>query len=426
MKKNKALKIALLTSLGSGFEYYDFVIYATMAKYLSPIFFPSETEILGQLKIFLIFATGYFVRPFAGLFFGIIADTYGRKKTFIATMLLMSASTFAIGILPGFSQIGIASPILLVFFRMMQGISFGAELPGATVIVKEFSPNKFIGRFCSLVLSSTSLGFLLASLFLVVLTNIFTDEEITNGAWRIPFIFGGILAIISYFIRKSISETPDFLSQWDNLEKASAMATFKEVFLRQKSNLLIGIGITLFQASLVITYLYLVSYHIGKFFDYAQKEIYFAVTISMIFSFFSILLFGVISDKFEKITIAFTAMTGFVVTIFPMMKMLENGSQISLVIFLINIQLWISVFFTSHMPLLSSIFPTKIRYTGIALSYNIAFLLASFIPSITTYMLSAQTQPSSKYGVITFFIIAAAISAISLFLIHKPDRKVNY
>ena len=211
---NKAisLKVTLMVALGSALEYYDFIIYGMLAKYLSFIFFPVNDNFSTNIQTFSVFAMGYLARPLGGTVIGMISDIYGRKKAFLLIMLMMAFSTFAIGLLPTYNTYGIISPILLILCRLVQGISFGAELPGASVIVNEFSQNNGIkGRLFSILLSSTSLGSLVALLVLTVLTQNFSDIEIKNGLWRLPFLLGGGLAIISFYIRKQISETPEFL-----------------------------------------------------------------------------------------------------------------------------------------------------------------------------------------------------------------------
>lgn len=139
--KFKNFKIAILASVGSGFEYYDFVIYGMMAKYIAIIFFPLQSELLGIMKTFAIFAAGYFIRPIGSTIFGILADVY-RKKIFIAVMLMMSCSIFGIGIIPTYNQIGIFLPVFLIICRLLQEISYGAELPNAITIISETSEEK--------------------------------------------------------------------------------------------------------------------------------------------------------------------------------------------------------------------------------------------------------------------------------------------
>ena len=206
-QRNLALKNTIYTAIGSGLEYYDFVIYGMMAKYLAVIFFQDQGSTMQLVQTFLIFATGYLVRPIGGFFIGLYADIYGRKKAFLYSTLAIAIATMTIGLLPSYNQIGVLSTIILLLCRVVQGISFGAELPGATIISLEHSTGKF-GKLCSIILSSTTLGSLGALMILTMISNFFEFKEIIEqDIWRIPFVLGGILGFINYYFRKNISET---------------------------------------------------------------------------------------------------------------------------------------------------------------------------------------------------------------------------
>ena len=159
-------KVTLLTSLGAGFEYYDFVIYALLANHLSILFFANEDALSGVLKTFAVFAIGYVVRPLGGLLFGSQGDRFGRKKNFIVTLFLMAIATTAIGLLPTYQQIGISASLLLILFRTIQGIAYGAEMPGAITFITEHSKAHYRGFHCSMMFLSVALGTLSASALL--------------------------------------------------------------------------------------------------------------------------------------------------------------------------------------------------------------------------------------------------------------------
>ncbi|PCH55749.1 MAG: MFS transporter, partial [Legionellales bacterium] len=202
-------KVTFLTSIGAGLEYYDFVIYGMMAPYLSSLFFVSGDASSQLIKTFAIFAVGYLFRPLGGIFFGLLADRFGRKKSFLTVMLIMASATFGIGLLPTYSSIGGMAVVLLIICRILQGISFGAEIPGAITIVSEFNA-KNKGIHCGLVISSTAIGSTLAALVLYLLSSNLDKDIMAAWGWRIPFLLGGLLAVVSYVMRSKLRETPEF------------------------------------------------------------------------------------------------------------------------------------------------------------------------------------------------------------------------
>ncbi len=423
--KNIPLKVALLTSLGSGLEYYDFVIYGMMTKYLSDIFFSTTDSLNSIIQTFIVFAIGYLIRPFGGTIIGMIADTYGRKKTFVIVMLVMGLSTMGIGLLPTYNQVGIIAPIGLLLCRLCQGISLGAELPGATTIISEYATASKLGRLCSVMLSSTSIGALMATAMVAMLNKLYSYQEIIEGVWRVPFIIGGVLAIISYYIRKNISETPEFLQEEANNNKktpTNLLVPLKLLLSQHLSIIAIGFGLVFFHANLVIINLYFPIY-INKYFNYELADIYSSMTVSMIASFIFIIIFGWLADYISKLKILLFSLIFFSIFLFFSFILLGAETFWALQIFFIIYQLFIALFFTSYMPILSRLFATKMRYTAIALIYNSAYSVASFIPIIASYLLEKYQSPLIL-GI--FFVVSITLALISIIAIMVPTKKIIY
>lgn len=299
-----------------------------------------------------------------------IADTYGRKKTFILVMLTMGFSTMGIGLLPSYNQIGIMAPIGLLICRLCQGVSLGAELPGATTIISEYTPASKLGRLCSVMLSSISIGALLATAMVAILNKLYIYQEIIEWAWRVPFILGGILAVISYFIRRDISETPEFLQE--NIrekDNKNLLLPLKLLLSQNLSGIAIGLGLVFFHANLVIINLYF-PFYLHKYFNYELADIYNSMTISMIASFIFMIIAGWLSDYTSKFKILLTTLLLFIAFLPVTFTLLSSKTLWSLQVFFIIYQLFISFYFASYMPILSRLFTTKMRYTATALTYN--------------------------------------------------------
>ncbi len=411
----RARKTTWLASLGAGLEYYDFIVYGMMVAYLNTLFFSSSELWINQMKAFGAFAVGYIARPFGGVIFGMIGDTFGRKSTFLSVMMLMTGATFAMGCLPTRDQIGESAAVLLVALRVLQGLSFGAELPGAITVVHEHAGKNRRALYSGFVISSVGLGSLLASLILFILSRTLTTEQILQWGWRMPFLFGGLLAFANYLIRKQMHETPEFL-QWDS--KRSRKKSIKEPLLllmrRYRTNVFTGIGMTVFLAGLIIFSLYLPTY-LSTYFAYTPSTVYLAMTYGLAWSAVTLPLFGYLADRWGALTLFLIASLGFIPMAFPLFHLLAFGNLAALILFMMLYQTAISASIASYFPLLSSGFPTEARYTGIALCYNIVYALMGMAPILITFLIY-RTQPNIA---IWFLICCALISAASGFYARK-------
>lgn len=408
-----ARRAALLSSLGAGLEYYDFIIYGMMAEQLGTLFFAGEDLWLSQIKAFAIFAVGYLIRPFGGILFGLIGDTFGRKKTFLSVMLLMAVSTMLIGLLPTTSQIGVWAPCMLVLLRMIQGLSFGAELPGAITVVCEYAEKQKQSLYSSFVISSIAMGSMLASFVLFLLTKNMAREQILDWGWRIPFLLGGLLAIVNYFIRKHLQETPEF----SRLQNERPRNSLKEplVHLAQKyyCEVLLGIGMTWFVASLIIFSLYLPTY-LTEHFRYSVSDVYQAMTWGMIWSALFMPIAGRIADSFSKTKILLATCLGFCCGAFALFNMLHQQSSAILILFMVLYQTVIAFLMVSYFPLLATVFPTEVRYTGIAACYNISYSIMGCVPIVITVLIKFTESSATA---IWFLIGGGVVSAFSVLLL---------
>ncbi len=416
--KCNARKAAWLASLGAGLEYYDFVIYGMMASYLGSLFFPDEESWTGLLKAFGVFAVGYLARPLGGIFFGAIGDVYGRKRTFLAVMILMAFSTFSIGMLPTHAQMGMTSSLLLVLLRLLQGFSFGAELPGAITVICEYSKKERHGSYAGYVISSMSLGATLASLVLYLLSLYSSKEEILEWAWRVPFLLGGVLACASYYIRNQLQETPEFsltLSQRSHSALKDPLMTLGKGYRKE---VILGIGMTWLHAALVIFYIYLPTF-LSQYYGYSSSDIYFAVTCGMIWSAMSLPLAGILSDKIGKNRMFAGVCLIFLILGYGLFQVLNIRYPGILIGFMMLYQTIISFLAVSFLPLLSGLFPTQMRYTGIALCYNVTYSLMACLPLVTTFFIQFYNSPTAG---IVLLLLCAAISAAASFLLFKRNR----
>lgn len=196
-------KIVGLSALGGMLEFYDFIIYGIFSVYFAHQFFPSGNELISIIQSYVVFVLGYIARPIGGMIFSHVGDEKGRKKVLIITIILMGISSLGIGLLPTYEQIGMAAPIALLFLRLLQGLALGGELPSTFVYVSETMPNKR-GSGIGLTMTGVNSGLLLGMVVNELLNFMYTKAELIEFGWRIPFIFGGILCLVSYKIRKTL------------------------------------------------------------------------------------------------------------------------------------------------------------------------------------------------------------------------------
>ncbi len=409
-------KATVLASIGAGLEYYDFVVYGMMASYLSILFFPENDKTLSLLKTFGVFAIGYFARPLGGAFFGTLGDFFGRKKSFVAVMFLMAFATFCIGLLPT----GIVGACLLVFLRLLQGLSFGAELPGAITVVSENVAEKKHSTFFGFVISSLSVGATLASIVLYALTKFFTKQEILDGAWRYPFFLGGILAAACMIIRRHLNETPEFLKEKQKKEYQNFKQPLAALFRNYPSEMLTAIGLTTFMASLVIFAVFLPTY-LKEYFHYKSSDVYLATTVGLVWSIFSVPVCGFLVDIIGKKKAQLFGCAAFMLCAYGLFLILKIEKPLALFTFMLAYQTFISFLSPSCFSLLAEIFPTSVRYTGIAVCYNITYSIMGCFPLLLTYLFKVT---GTSMVVVAFLVAFAFLSMVSGMVISKRQKRL--
>lgn len=415
-------KIIALSSLGGALEFYDFIIFVFFAKTLSDLFFPSTDPTIGLMKTFALFAVGYLMRPLGGILFGHFGDKLGRKKTFIATVMLMAIPTFLISLLPTYQQVGLLAPTLLIVLRLLQGLSVGGEIPGAIVFISETVAFKHRGLACAIAFFGINCGMMLGSLIAAVFDHCLTAEQLSQWGWRIPFFLGGIFGLLSFYLRRNMYETPLFEFMQKN--KQATNFPIKEVLKNYPVQVGQGAILTAFGATLVaLLYLFMPTY-LSTFFDYPLAQTMTINTV-MLMVFSSIIIgMGYIADKFGYIKIMRIGMLGFVLLSYFAYS-LFTFNNMSLVIIATVILSLMSSLITSTFPnLLVELYPTKVRYTGVALVYNLGFGVAGGLtPLIATSLIhwSHNRLAPSFY----LMLVAGVAWIVSMYLKNKHVVSLN-
>lgn len=228
-KKNSQAMVVGASSLGTMFEWYDFFLYGSLASYIGAHFFP---ESLNEATRFILalatFAAGFIVRPFGALVFGRVGDVVGRKNTFLVTMIIMGAATFAVGLLPGYDTLGVFAPIILVGLRVLQGLAIGGEYGGAAIYIAEHAPSDRRGYATSWLQTTATIGLFISLIIILSVRSFMGTEEFAEWGWRIPFLVSIFLLAISIWIRLQLNESPVFQEMKE--EAATSKAPWAEAF----------------------------------------------------------------------------------------------------------------------------------------------------------------------------------------------------
>ncbi len=377
--------LVTLTAIAGGLEYYDFIVYGLLSTYLSLNFFPLDNKLLALIHTLMIFALGYFARPIGGLIFGQMGDKQGRKKGFLISMTCIAISTVCIGLLPTYATLGTTSTLLLIILRVIQGGAFGAELPGISTFMSEQTQLKRRGLSFGVVLAGINLGGMAGILFIFALSQMLSHSQMVAFGWRLPFLLGGVLAFLNLILRRQLNESPVFEKFLQQRDSGIVHQPLKLLWKRHRQQLLLGFFVTLFGACFVIFGITMPSYlHLN--YDYSFRLIYKAITIGFIFSMLTLPFFGWVADRLGRVRLLLLSAAIMVVGSTLLFKLPHYHSLYGLITFVLCFHLIMSALANSYMPLLSRLFPIEVRFTGVALCYNLAFLVASLTPLALHYL----------------------------------------
>lgn len=313
-------KVIFASSLGTVFEWYDFYLYGALAAIIGKQFFlgdPTTSFIFALLT----FAAGFIVRPFGALVFGRLGDMIGRKYTFLVTILIMGASTFLVGLLPGYATIGIAAPIILVTLRVLQGLALGGEYGGAATYVAEHAPQGKRGFFTAWIQTTATMGLFLSLLVILGTRTAIGEAEFTAWGWRIPFLVSVILLGVSVWIRLSMAESPAFTKM--KSEGKTSKAPLSEAFLNWKNAkiaLLALFGLTMGQAVVWYTGQFYALFFLTQTLKIEGPTANILIAIALVLGTPFFLVFGILSDKIGRKWIILGGMVIAAATYFPLFK----------------------------------------------------------------------------------------------------------
>lgn len=404
-------KIIIAGMLGNGLEWYDYALYAYMTLIISKLFFPAGDEAAHLLATLGIFAVGFVARPFGAVLFGWIGDTFGRRTALVTSIFMMAIPTGCIGLLPTYAMIGIWAPILLTLIRILQGLSLGGCFSGSITFLVEHAPRRQRGLIGSATVVSLVMGFLLGSVVASIVKAPLTDAQYESWGWRIPFLLGIVIGFIGFYIRHNCEESPTYEAA--KLDGSLSKSPVRDTLLREKRHMAQAIGIYL----TVTMPFYLLSAYFITFTEHnlhrSTQEALMLNTINMLIVLAVAPLSAWVSDRIGRKKLLISGALLFLCGSLPVFSLLRQP-ELSIIILAQALFAVMVGIFTGPVPtLLVEIFPTRLRYTGMALSYNIcAALFGGTAPMICQWLMNNTGNSDS---IAYYVMICSVISLITLY-----------
>ncbi len=408
-------KVLTLSALGGALEFYDFVVFVFFAKTLAGLFFPADIPAwLAQLQTFGIFAAGYLVRPIGGVVMAHFGDRIGRKRLFAFSVFLMALPTLCIGLLPTYAQVGVLAPLLLLFLRLLQGLAIGGEMPGAWVFVAEHAPPKKVGFAVASLSAGINVGTLMGSLMASAMAHFFTPAELAGHAWRIPFLIGGVFGFISVWLRRWLDETPVFAQI--RARRAQAQLPIKEVLRHYRGGVLVSMCVTWILTAGIVVVILMTPTLIQSSFGIAPALASEGNVLAAVCLVIGCVWTGVLSDRIGRAPALLVASLSLLVAVYLLYFDLANGGRHFL-------PLYALAGFTSGVAgvtpaVMSASFPATVRYTGLALSYNLAYAIAGAATPPLVAFLSRQVGPLAPAHYVAG--VALVNVALAFYLWKRP------
>ncbi|MBX9927972.1 MAG: MHS family MFS transporter [Gemmatimonadaceae bacterium] len=418
------------SAAGTVIEWYDFYIFGTLTVFLTPHFFPKENPTAGLLSTLAVFASGFAARPFGALVFGRIGDLVGRKYAFLLTLLIMGASTFAIGLLPTYAQVGILAPALLTALRLIQGLALGGEYGGAAIYVAEHAPEGQRGLFTSFIQTTATIG-LFAALGVILLTRqSLGDDAFRAWGWRVPFLLSAFLMGLSVYIRVRLKESPLFTAMRESGKTSKAPLT--ESFGNARNWRVIAVaffGAAAGQAAIWYTgqfYALLFLQTILKV-DYAIAYQIVAMGLLLGTPFF--IVFGALSDRIGRKPIMMAGNLLAVLTVYPIFRLMTALAPagapniVGLTLCVAALVILVTMVYAPIAAYLVEAFPARIRYTSLSLPYHVANgYIGGFTPLIATALVA---RTGNNYAGLWWPIGIAAMTFVVGMVALRDTRGLN-
>ena len=420
--KKSTFKKSLPVLLGSAMEAYDFVLYGMLAATFSKIFFPQNLEAKVSLSLsFLLFFCAYLTRPLGGILWGYIGDKYGRKKVLTSTVVIMSLSAIGMILVPTYSQIGLASTMIVILLRSIQGIALSGEFSTTMVCLYELSDNKNKGLFCSLTETTVTIGHLIGVIICLILVAVLTQEEFESFGWRIPFIFSIFFIFLVYYIRRNFQETLSFKGQISNIPIA----------LNIRKNLGEVLKIILFVSTnsfLLFSFLFYTNITVQKI-NVGNNHVT-PWIIQLLCVFLLVIFYPLFGFAIDKIGIRRLSNLGHILIFifyFPIYYFFILHQNLSMnVIGIVLSAMLLSMLATSYIPIIVSMANPLCRISVVSLGWSLSVIIfgasAPFLINVFIQISSTETAPAVYIMLLCLISLFISFKYNNLFVKHMEKN----
>lgn len=418
-QKAHARRAFISSFLGTTLEFYDFLLYASLAALVFPtIFFGNLDPEVGVILSFVTLGAGYLARPVGGIIFGHFGDRMGRKRMLLITMVIMGAVSVCIGLLPGYATMGVAAPVILVALRVVQGVAMGGEWAGATLMAMEHAPKNRKGFGASVAVAGGPSGAVLATSILALFSLLPEDQFLAWG-WRVPFLLSVLLVVVALYMRVRVSETPEFIEAQKREHAAvtqggkAKTVPLLEVFRRYPLTVLItilGAVATVYMQSMVNSF----GLTFATLNGHARADALLAFTAASVFHIFTILFWAWVSDKVGRRQVMIVGTIVSALAVWPGFMLLAGPGVWSVFLgFMLLAPIAQAIMYGPVGAFVSEMYDTKTRYTGGSLSYQIASALGGgFAPVISAALFAS----AGIAAVNIMFGVVCAVGVVALIL----------
>jgi len=418
------LRVVLIASLGGALEFYDFIVFGTFAAYISRAFFPASDPLVSLLSTFAVFAVGYVSRPLGGLVFGWRGDRSGRRESFMLSLATMSLATIAMGLMPSYASIGIWASIGFIGLRIVQGFCLGGELPGAITYAVEVVPQRHATLACGVVFGCVSAGVLLATGVSALLHATLSTAVMESWGWRIAFLVGGALGVVSWQLRRTLEESPSFLRMKERLAAArdTTPNPIALLFRTEPVRIVIGICATCVVAMFNGLLFALIPAYLGRTLSYPPGSIATALNVASAAMALSLVAVTWVADIVPRRHVYRVGCVVIAAGAFPAFDAMASHSLPLPLLFLL---VGLSACFThgTFAAILADLFPTRVRFTGVAFTLNIgAVIFSGTAPLVATSLIAATGRIDAP----AILLVAAALLAlIASFWLKRAEGEIG-